>query len=346
LSYRFNVLDQSERNNMKKALSSLVASWLLGCNVAMAQTVFTFTAAGATGNTGPSQAMIDAAYAGTSLDGQVTSTSGIQYWVVPATGLYLIEAFGGQGYGDFGGRGAHISGEFNLSVGDTLKILVGQMAGPYLNFPASTYNNQFGGGGGSFVTLADNTPLIVAGGGGGSHANSFLPGSDGQTTEDGAAGALGVLTGAGGTGGMGGQQASSADGGAGLLGDGLGTAGGQAFVNGGLGGIDEGTGGFGGGGGTSSWNNYRGGGGGGYSGGGGGNNNSSVQCCAAGGGGGSYNAGANPVNLAGVQTGDGLVRITSSSIAVPVPTLSGNALFVFAALVAIIGMTWVRRIRS
>ena len=311
----------------------------LGSNLALAQTVYTFTPAGATGTTGPTQAMIDTAYAGTNLDGQVTSVGGIQNWVVPASGPYLIEAFGGQGYGPFGGRGAHIAGEFNLNAGDTLKILVGQRAPPYLNYPSTTYNHQFGGGGGSFVTMTDNTPLVVAGGGGGSHVASYLAANDGQITTNGAAGAAGVLIGAGGTGGLGGQQATSADGGGGLLGNGNGTAAGQAFVNGGLGGSDEGLGGFGGGGGTSSWNNYRGGGGGGYSGGGGGNNDSNTACCAAGGGGGSYNAGTSPVNLAGVQLGDGLVRITfldlpPSAAARSIPVLTPPGLIAMLVLMA------------
>ena len=311
----------------------------LGSKLALAQTVYTFTPAGATGTTGPTQAMIDTAYAGTNLDGQVTSVGGIQNWVVPASGPYLIEAFGGQGYGPFGGRGAHIAGEFNLNAGDTLKILVGQRAPPYLNYPSTTYNHQFGGGGGSFVTMTDNTPLVVAGGGGGSHVASYLAANDGQITTNGAAGAAGVLIGAGGTGGLGGQQATSADGGGGLLGNGNGTAAGQAFVNGGLGGSDEGLGGFGGGGGTSSWNNYRGGGGGGYSGGGGGNNDSNTACCAAGGGGGSYNAGTNPVNLAGVQLGDGLVRITfldlpPSAAARSIPVLTPPGLIAMLVLMA------------
>ncbi|MCR9174212.1 MAG: T9SS type A sorting domain-containing protein [bacterium] len=271
---------------------------------------YTFTSGGATGQTPPTQGQIDAAYAGTSLDGAVTVTAGIQYWTVPTTGVYTIEAFGGQGYGSFGGRGAHISGEFNLTAGTQLKILVGQRGGDYLNFPQTTYNNQYGGGGGSFVTDLSNSPYVVAGGGGGSHASNWLPACDGQITEAGAAGAVGAITGAGGTNGNGGLQATSADGGGGLLGNGDGTAGGQAFINGGAAGVDEGRGGFGGGGGTSSWNNYRGGGGGGYSGGGGANNNSSVTCCAAGGGGGSFNGGANPVNLAGVQLGDGQVIIS------------------------------------
>lgn len=273
---------------------------------------YTFTSGTATGNTGPTQPMIDAEYAGTSLDGNVTVTGGIQYWTVPVTGIYIIEAFGGQGYGDFGGRGAHISGEFMIPAGTVLKILVGQRAGDYLDYPLTTYNHQFGGGGGSFVTDASNTPYIVAGGGGGNHGTSFLTQCDGQITEAGASGLNGSTIGAGGTNGNGGLQASSADAGGGLLGNGDGLAGGQAFINGGLGGIDEGRGGFGCGGGTSSWNNYRGGGGGGYSGGGGGNN--AGTCCPAGGGGGSYNAGTNPSNIAGVQLGNGSVVITFACI--------------------------------
>ncbi|GEM_PF-962331 len=286
----------------------LLLAVVLGCLPGYAQLNYTFTNATAEGNTGPTQAMVNTEYTGTSLDGQVTVIGGIQYWIVPTSGSYQIEAFGGQGYGPFGGRGAHISGEFNLVAGDTLKILVGQEAGHYLNYPATTYNHQYGGGGGSFVTTPDNTPLVVAGGGGGNHGTSFSTSCDGQTTTAGANGTNANTTGNGGTNGMGGAQATSADGGGGLLGDGAGTAGGDAFVNGGLGGIDEGTGGFGCGGGTSSWNNYRGGGGGGYSGGGAANNGGT--CCPTGGGGGSFNAGINQANLAGVQLGHGQVIIT------------------------------------
>lgn len=269
---------------------------------------YTFTTATATGNTGPTQVMIDAEYLATNLAGAVTVTGGIQYWNVPVTGVYTIETFGGQGYGPFGGRGAHMTGEFMLTAGTTLKILVGQQGGHYLDYPATTYNHQFGGGGGSFVTDVTNNPLIVAGGGGGNHGVAYSATCDAQITTTGAAGTNGSIVGAGGTNGNGGLQASSADGGGGLLGNGDGLAGGQAFVNGGLGGIDEGTGGFGCGGGTSSWNNYRGGGGGGYSGGGGANN--AGNCCPTGGGGGSYNNGTNPVNIAGVQIGDGMIVIT------------------------------------
>lgn len=309
-------------NSLKGGAFSLL---LLGAAQINGQSTFTFTNGTATGNTGPDQTMMDTEYTGTSLDGDVLVVGGIQYWEVPTTGTYSIEAYGGQGYGSFGGRGAHIYGEFSLTAGDTLKILVGQMAGDYLDYPATTYNHQFGGGGGSFVTYTDNTPLVVAGGGGGNHGTAYISTCDGQAGTAGEAGSNASTVGAGGTAGLGGMQATSADGGGGLLGDGDGDAGGQSFVNGGLGGIDEGTGGFGCGGGTSSWNNYRGGGGGGYSGGGGGNN--STTCCPAGGGGGSYNAGTNQNNLPGVQTGHGLVVVSNlctpsvSSLVADVTTL-------------------------
>jgi hypothetical protein len=73
-----------------------------------------------------------------------------------------------------------------------------------------------------------------------------------------------------------------------------------------------GAGGFGGGGG-GSFLGQGGGGGGGYSGGGGG-----TQAGPGGGGGGSFNAGAYPVNLPDLQSGDGYLAITP----VPAPTPS------------------------
>lgn len=299
---------------MRKTLHVFLSILAICCvvpSMANAQAVYTFTSCGATGSVGPSQTQINTAYASTNLAGMVNSSLGIQKWAVPVTGTYRIEAFGGQGYGPFGGRGAHITGEFALTAGDTLKILVGQMAGHYFQYPGTSYNHQFGGGGGSFVTTYANSPLVVAGGGGGNHAVNYLTGCDGQITTNGANGAQGTTSSAGGTNGNGGNSASSADAGGGLLTNGAGTAGGKSFLNGGGGGNLYGFGGFGGGGGTSSWNNYRGGGGGGYSGGGAGNNGGS--CCAAGGGGGSFNGGLNPVALAGVQIGDGMVIITNLS---------------------------------
>ena len=285
-----------------------------------AQLSYTFTTCGATGQFGPNQALANTAYSSTNLNGSVTITGqGIQQWVVPSTGSYKIEAWGAQG-GPNWGLGAYTSGEFTLTAGNTLKIIVGQQGG-------SSNGNHGSGGGGSFV--ANNiTPLIVAGGGGGKGAGATATTAachatiavDGQTPPGG---------GPGGTGGGGGASASGATGGTSLTpgassggstwasgGGGFYTDsgmyssntlfGGRAFLNGGLGG-DPATsggnspGGFGGGGGCGD----RGAGGGGYSGGGGATSNGEN-----GGGGGSYNGGSNQTNLAGVNTGHGKVIIT------------------------------------
>ncbi|PLW92156.1 MAG: hypothetical protein C0592_12210 [Marinilabiliales bacterium] len=267
---------------------------------------YIFTTCGDTGVTGPTLTEIEAAYSLSVLNGNVDVTAqGIQQWIVPYTGVYTIEVAGAQGYGPYGGRGANMIGDFSLTAGDTLKILVGQKA----EDPVGS-SNQYGGGGGTFITYFDNTPLIIAGGGGGSWATSFTATTDATTATSGNSGANGDYIGAGGTGGNGGTDASSADGGGGLLGDGGGDTGGKAFINGGYGGVERGYGGYGGGGGTSSWDNRRGGGGGGYSGGGGARSNSSTAGNPEGGGGGSYNAGTNQVNTAGINTGHGYVIIT------------------------------------
>ena len=92
---------------IKKLFTSTAATFLiliLGSSFSQAQTAYTFTTTGVFGPTGPTQAQINTAYAATNLAGNVTVTAGIQTWVVPSTGKYQIEAFGGQGYGPFGGR--------------------------------------------------------------------------------------------------------------------------------------------------------------------------------------------------------------------------------------------------
>lgn len=67
---------------------------MLSFGIISAQT-FTFTNAGATGNQGPTQAQVNTAYAGTTLDGTVTiNTQGIQEWTVPVTATYQIQAIG------------------------------------------------------------------------------------------------------------------------------------------------------------------------------------------------------------------------------------------------------------
>ena len=279
------------------------------------QVNYTFTPCGALGATGPTQLQVNNTYTlGNSLNGSVTiSGQGIQQFTVPVTGNYRIEARGARGYNPsgFGGRGAIVSGDFNLTVGTVLKIAVGQEG--QVNPAAGTL--QFGGGGGSFVSLLNNTPLIVAGGGGGSHATSYVASTaDGTVTNNGNSG-MGTAAGAGGVAGGGGAASSLANGGAGFYGDGGGTTGPAiSFTNGALGGnvgaipyANGAIGGFGGGGGTQSWNNNRGGGGGGYSGGGGGQLG---QPACWGGGGGSYNNGTNQTNLSGANASDGLVLIT------------------------------------
>ena len=278
----------------------------------------TFTTCGQTGVSGPSQSQCDSNYSGTSLENIVTVTSGIQYWTVPSTGTYRIEVFEARGGGN-GGYGAAMRGDFSLSAGDQLKILVGQEGG----FAQQQVGN--GGGGGTFVTYADNTPIIIAGGGGGTGHNTYSGNGSTYHGKTSSSGSDGEMTGygPGGTNGDGGsasqtstgQTANGAgggglytDGGSSSLGNG-GANGGKAFVNGGVGG--DSTGGFGGGGGSNLFiygcgsSPHGGSGGGGYSGGGGGGTTGNGP----GGGGGSYNNGSNQSNSDGANSGPGYVII-------------------------------------
>ena len=125
-----------------------------------------FTPCGVSGRTGPSQADCDAAYAGGTLDGEVTVSSGIQTWTVPSSGDYLITAYGAQGAsGDssyVGGWGALSEGVLALTAGDVLYIAVGQEG------VGQSSGSNGGGGGGSFVVDAAGTPgVAVAAFGGG-----------------------------------------------------------------------------------------------------------------------------------------------------------------------------------
>lgn len=308
--------------NLFKKFGLLIPAIILATN-ADAQ-VYTFTTAGATGISGPSQAQVNTAYATSNLAGTVTATNGIQYWSVPVAGLYKIEVRGAKGYGANAGRGAFMSGEFTLNAADQLKILVGQQGGCCV----ASGTQQFGGGGGTFVTTSTNTPLIVAGGGGGANGNgSIQSNSDASITTNGNAG-QGTSSGAGGTAGSGGAGVAFAGGGGGFSGNGgdvAGTPGGFSFLNGGVGGsagtTSGGWGGFGGGGGANSWDNRRGGGGGGYSGGGGAG--SSTGSSEVGGGGGSFNSGINQINTPALGTGDGQVVITLLTPASMVPNNTG-----------------------
>ena len=302
----------------------------------------TFTNCSSTGKNGPSQSDCNTSYSGTSLEGDVTVSSGIQSWTVPYTGTYTITVYGAQGAigssssSKAGGKGAKMSGQFSLTKNDVIKILVGQqgLQGDYMG----------GGGGGSYVVTSDNTALIIAGGGGGGmgtsgNARGHRDGEPGLTTTDGgdsevtsgtwgaaASGSGGGAIASGGSDGYGGGGAV-AGGGGGFYGDGGNGTGntsnpsypGIGFLNAGSGGDCHsesntrtcGDGGFGGGGGSrdsSLATNGYGGGGGGYSGGGGGNFDGTHA--GNGGGGGSYNNGSNQSNASDNNTGQGKVIIS------------------------------------
>ncbi len=257
--------------------------------------------------------------------GQTTTfnySGGIVAYTVPAGETSVqITARGAQGGGS-GGTGAIMVGNFTVTPGHVLNILVGGQ-GTNTGFAS-------GGGGGSFVwdVTAGNTLLIAAGGGGGTTGFGDAGGNASATTST-TAGA-GSGSGAGGSGGNGGSGGGGVDGGAtfpatggggcgwssnggnGTVGTYLGgggvrpLGGGTAGANGGGG--FGGDGGFGGGGGAAG-NAGAGGGGGGYNGGGGGNIWSGSQW-GAGGGGGSFNGGTSQSNSVG-NTGNGQVVITN-----------------------------------
>ncbi len=330
---------------------------LQSVSAAYSFTSHTFTACGTTGNTGPTQASCRSAYSTTwdESNANFTVVGGIQYWVAPYSGKFRIEAAGakgGNGNGGTGGLGARMIGEFTLTEGETIRILVGQSGGNHPTVSGGV-NATGGGGGGTFVVRSPfNTNasiLVVAGGGGGSGSTSG--GGAGQTSTSGQSG-LGTGSGAGGVSGGGGGGAqngaagnASTDGGTGAScsygsgGGGFFTNGGAncngsapvirglSFVSGGNGGPADSSnsgstntfGGFGGGAGSG----HRAPGGGGYSGGGGDGGTTG------GGGGGSYNSGLNQSNTSGVNSGDGYVTITSLGPSIttfaPTSTITNSA---------------------
>ena len=314
-----------------------------------AQQTFTFTNAAATGINGPTQTQINAAYLATNLNGAVTVNSvGVQSWTVPQTMGYRITAVGAQG-GVSWGLGASMAGDFTLTAGTVLRIVVGQQG--------SSNNNSHGsGGGGSFVAITGATvPLVVAGGGGGRGASSTVVQAFSNGTVVTAGGSPSGGFAPGGTNGGGGGAGSSttggtqttpggnsagsdwASGGGGFYTDGGAcnagnTPGGRNFLTSNSVGGNASTsggvapGGFGGGGGCGD----RGAGAGGYSGGGAGTGNAD-----GGGGGGSFNAGLNQTNASGVNSGHGrviiqelcFISLTASSTNSLAPSLcAGNSL--------------------
>jgi len=228
-------------------------------------------------------------------------TGTIQNWTVSANGTYRIEVWGAQGGTQpqqWGGLGARMRGDFVLTAGTQLKILVGQKG------VDGNSDDGCGGGGGTFVVKSDNTILIIAGGGGGAGADADGVGGTTNTTSTSNAGYTrsGSSSGAGGLG-------DDGSGGGGFNGNGQAgynaPNGGNSFLNGGAGADCYWDGGFGGGGGGTAGGSEGGGGGGGYSGGPGGSSGTD-----GGGGGASYNAGTNQSNSSEVRTGNGQVIIT------------------------------------
>ena len=296
----------------------------------------TFTNCSSVGKDGPSQSDCNTAYSGTSLEGDVTVSNGIQEWTVPYTGNYTIEVWGAKGGGItyncyysvengyagvdcHGANGARMKGTFSLTQGEIIRIAVGQMGDNYNN--GSTQGGG-GGGGGSFVAKGSNhssaSPLIIAGGGGGGHHYTYtgyatIPG---QITESGLGNTTNWTSGAGEYGpGGGGSWSSDGENGSHSWGNSTNNSqGGKGWANYLVGGLhtDPGgshwslaDGGFGGGAGGA----WGGGPGGGYNGG------SRVKASGngqtrGGSGGGSYNSGTSADNTTGAWSSHGKVTIT------------------------------------
>lgn len=142
---------------------------------------FTFTTGSTIGPTGANARWLFANSYSSSNAGNVWLTNtnyygvgkaGYQYWIVPSTGQYTIEAAGSRsGIASYSntsaaaryGRGVVMRGTFTLEQGTNVTIAVGQ---PSANTTQTGSYATTGGGGGTFVVLPGNFPLIVAGGGG------------------------------------------------------------------------------------------------------------------------------------------------------------------------------------
>jgi hypothetical protein len=300
-------------------------------------TTFTFTNAAATGNIGPTLSNCLSSY-DTISNTWLNNTSyfnvigGVQYWTVPQTGNYTVEAWGANGAASSNtrvGKGAYVKGTFTLTQGEIIRIAVGQQGF------GNVFRKDYPGGGGSFVvrsTFDSNASILTIAGGGGGVASDA---SGNITLAAGAITTWGNTSGDGKAGGQAGNGTGSLNqtvqGGAGFFTngyvlDGVTNAANdvsrpRSFTNASpvLGGYvywsGSGTspglpGGFGGGGGTDRFQppstalNALGGGGG-YSGGAGAYSTGYVA-----GGGGSYNTGTSQTMTSNVRLGHGQVIIT------------------------------------
>jgi len=133
-----------------------------------------------------------------------SAETGFQLWTVPKTGTYTIKAYGASGGGlnvggsgsgpTYGGFGAWTQGNFALTTGEKLLIIVG-----HVGRDGTSYNaTASGGGGGTYVlkelgasTAISNASIYcIAGGGGGGRDKNVVsttagggPGIAGQAAE-------------------------------------------------------------------------------------------------------------------------------------------------------------------
>ena len=116
---------------------------------------------------GLNQSEADTLYSGTNLDGIEIVNNGVQRYQIPETTGYRFQCFGAKGGGNYGGKGAYVSGTFRLEKGDYIQVGCGNQG--------TWDQNEASGGGASWVAkeLSDGSLdlLLIAGGGGGSADN-------------------------------------------------------------------------------------------------------------------------------------------------------------------------------
>ena len=144
-----------------------------------------FTACGKTGYAGPTQAQCTSAYKSKAVNKVRVDQNGIQWWTVPATGLYRMTGVGARGgtsssYGGGAfGRGVLMAEDVVLWQGEEIGIIVGQAG------LKKSGQNPGGGGGATFAfrKTTETYPLLAAGGGSGGHGSSVSGrGQDASTT--------------------------------------------------------------------------------------------------------------------------------------------------------------------
>lgn len=187
-------------------------------------------------------------------------SGGIQTFIVPETGLYLLDIYGAQGGSKesyVGGRGGHSQGYKELTKNTILYVVVGgyNLYGGYNGGGSANPTAGFwgcGGGGATHIAktsgvlkdVAKNDLLIVAGGGGGCCVRANGAAGGGLTGSNGGTGSGGTQT----SGGRAGDFAT-----AGSYGQGGTTSGSFADIGGGGGGLYGGGGSYTGGSGGSGY---------------------------------------------------------------------------------------------